>query len=222
MENEQEASESPSEDVKETEAQEVAPEEDTEEEVAPETAEEDELEEAETPRAEKRIRQLVAERDAALDLLRETRDTRPLAKEQEEVLPPMDDPELEAAIESRIASRTKKLETFIGKTLEELDEVRAVSQIPNYKKVADQVDVYRRKTYRNEGQYLTRTKAYKLMVAEGLIREPKVKTIIKKSHPTVAAVRTTPQATSRGKVSSQDFKSLSLADKEKKLENLVL
>jgi hypothetical protein len=194
------------------------------EEVEEESDEEAELEDIEDPAPSKRenarIRELIAERDAWRDLAAES--PRSSRRVEEEALPELD-PELEAAIEARLDRRAKQVETVLGKTLDELDEAKAAARIPNYDKVADQVDAYRRKAYRG-GQFYNRLQAHKLMVAEGLIKAPtetKKKTIIKKSKPKFAAERKTAQATQRGKSASKDFSKLSLKDKEEKLKDVV-
>lgn len=211
------------EDVKEEDSEEV--EESTEEEVGED--EEDVVEESEedttsSVRENERVRELVAERNAWRDLAQENNRRPSRETREEEVLPELD-PELEAAVNARVKRETKQLETFIGKTLEELDEVKASSRIPDYEKVAEAVDAYRKRSYRN-GQFYTRLQAYNQMVGEGLIKRPsetKKKTVIKKSKPKFAAERKSAQATTRGKPASKDFKNLSLKDKEKKLENVV-
>lgn len=195
-----------------------------EEEIEEEVGETEEVAEDSTTsnRENERIRELVAERNAWRDLAQET-SRQPSRKQQEEEILPELDPELEAAVEARVSRKTKQLETYIGKTLEEFDEFKASSKIPDYEKVSNAIDSYRTRAYRN-GQFFNRIQAYNQMVAEGLIKRPvetKKRTVIKKSNPKFASERKNAQATDRGKPASKDFSKLSLKEKEEKLKDVT-
>jgi hypothetical protein len=187
--------------------------------------EEEDVRPSKSSRANTRIRELVAERDAFRELALERKEnTRSTSVEKDAELPAFDDPSVEAAVEARVSKRTKQLEAYIGQTLEDLDELKASSKIPDYEKVADKVQTYRERSYR-KGQFLNRTQAYKLMVADGLIVPPKKvtsKTVVRKSNkPKAGIVKKSAEATSRGKATSKDFRTLSIEDKEKKLKDVA-
>lgn len=213
-------------DVEEIEAQEeVSPSEDvvtedenldvTEEEEVEEETEEEEVE-RKPSRAESRIRELIVERDA-YQRMAEARPVAARREEKEEELPAMD-PEVEQAVNARINRVQLAHQRQLGQIVEQLDEAKAETSIPDYKKVKTILNDFREKKA-EQGVYFTRQEAYELLSGRGDITAPRSvkKVTVIKSKPKVGIERKTSQQT---KVSGKkSFANMTFEEKEKHLEN---
>jgi hypothetical protein len=195
------------------ETQEVETEaEETEEEVV-----EEEEEEKPLSRAEQRIKEALAERDA-YKRLAEANTYRPRQEEKEEALPEMD-PEVETAVNARLSKVQRQHQQQLGQIVEQLDEAKAEVKIPHYAEHAEKINTYREEKAAR-GVYFTRQEAYDLLKGQGKIKETLTKkrtVIVSKSKPKTGIERKT---VANSKVASKKaFAQMTFEEKEKALEN---
>ena len=207
--------------VDETSSDETQETETTEEEIEEEVVEEEE-EEVEKPlsRAEQRIKEALAERDA-YKRMAEARSQRESVVE--EALPEMD-PELEAAVNARLKRLQETHNRQLGAVIEGRNEDKFDAYLDRTGLKADKIASIKGtvQEFREEkgakGIYFTHQEAFDLLKGKGAVKlpTPGKKVSVVKSKPKFGSERKTSVNT---KVSSKkSFENLTLEEKEKSLE----
>ena len=191
---------------------EVTENDETEEEIVEEEVEE---EDPAPTRAESRIQELVAERDAYRRMA-EARSSATRSTESEEALPEMD-PEVEKAVNARLNRVQLQHQRQLGQIVEQLDEAKAETSIPEYAKIKTKINDFRERKA-EQGVYFTRQEAYELLTGRGDVKPKTTKKVtVVKSKPKVGIERKTSQQT---KVSSKKaFANMTFEEKEKYFED---
>lgn len=201
----------------------------TEEEVVENETEEEE-EEPKTSRRDERIQDLV-ETNKMLRNLLETRTFRQQPQQEDADAPAFEDAEVEKAFNAKLNKARQQMQGQLGAVAEELDatkfdRVLAKEGIdedsPEYQRITTALQTYR-EDQAQQGHYFKRADAYAILKAKGLLKgkvkkEVKKVTVVK-SKPHVGIQRTTNKDAKPDKKNS-NFKSLSVEDKEKALENV--
>ena len=217
------------EEVAETTETEEAEEEVVEEETEEEVEEAEEEEESRPSRRDERIQDLVETNKQLMDLLKTRTFSQQPAVQHEEETATFEDPDVEKAFNKRVTSMRQQMQGQLGAVAEELDatkfdRVLAKEEIeegsPEYDRVTSRLQNFREEQAA-AGHYFKRADAYAILKTKGVFKSPAKKAVKKvtvvKSKPTMAIQRTTnknAKPTGKG-----NFKTLSLEDKEKALEN---
>lgn len=115
------------------------------------------------------------------------------APEKDEALPEID-ADVAKVLQSVVGKATRNVQQVIGNILEQLDEVKSLNVIPNYKDHASKIQSLREEKA-NQGVYMTREDAYSFLVGKGqIVNQEKLakkssKKVIKETSPTKGAVK---------------------------------
>jgi hypothetical protein len=212
------------------ETQEEQQEESTDEEVIEEAEETEEEEEDPRPsRRDERIQDLV-ETNKMLRKLIETRTFTPHAQEVDVDIPAFEDADVEKAFNAKLNKERQRMQGQLGAVAEELDATRFDRVLvkegidedsPEYEKITTALQTYR-EDQASQGHYFKRADAYAILKTKGVFKTKAKKDVKKvtvvKTKPHVAIQRSTNKSAKPVK-DKGNFKSLSLDDKEKALEN---
>lgn len=199
---------------------------------------EEELEEKEEKasrqsRRDERIQELIEDNKMLRRLVEQGQNRRPQAeRDTADESPVFDDPEIEKAFRTKLSRAQQEIRGQLGAVREELDATK-FDRVLAKEGIDENSDEYeyinnKLQTWREEkavnGHYFTRQEAYDILKSKNMLKIPNKKpvkklTVIKKKPHVGIQSKTGKEAPSKGVV-KKPFKSLSIEDKEKRLENV--